>query len=834
MLRIVILFFFATSFAYSNTEVKGVVLDEFGAPVAYANVIFKNSQIGTITNEDGQFSIEADANYKFLVVSFMGFKTQEISLKKRITTNLKVTLIEESSQLNEVIVRVKPKKALSKKENPAYKILKKIWANKKENGLKLVKAYEYEKYTSVELGLNSLDSSFLKKALKKDYESLIKKIKVDKVKDSYSIPMYLTETVEKVYGNNTLHKEKIDIKAERNSGIAQVGFAMDRIGNTFNTIDVYQNNMVILTKGFVSPISTEGYGVYHYVLSDSTELADYKTYTIHFFPKEDGDLLLEGSFTVADQTYALTDINMRTNKDINLNLVRNLYFEKKFQLLNDSIYLPKQDIYEGDFTVFSKKEKEKGLFIKKTINFTDYVIDEPKSSEFYDKKIVKSRANQFKKNEEYWEENVDTSADLKNTQDLIKDLKNNSKIKSISGLVNTISSGYLNLFGNIQLGSLWTTFGNNDIEGKRLRVGFRNFKTTEDRFRTNSFFALGFRDKKFKFGIESKYLLVGNPRIVVGASYMDDYEQMSLKLLQVNDLLTNNYGNVALFSRGENFSLTHIKRASANIDLAITNNFHIGVSGVHQRASDIVPEKFNISYVDPDTGNILNNATDFSTNFTLIYTPNRNVYGYGVEQRFGKNVFPTTIVKYSKGMKGVSESQFNYHKIQFTHNQPIVLGKFGILNASLEGGKTFGTVPLTSLSPVLANQSYSTVVNTFSLLDYYDFVTDTYVTGHFEHHFNGFIFNRIPLMKKLKLRSLTFLRATHGTISDDNKAINRSSIIYNTPNKVYMEYGFGIENIGYGNLRPFRLDFIWRNDFNDVNGVRNPKFGVRVGIQPGF
>lgn len=834
MLRIVILFFFATSFAYSNTEVKGVVLDEFGAPVAYANVIFKNSQIGTITNEDGQFSIEADANYKFLVVSFMGFKTQEISLKKRITTNLKVTLIEESSQLNEVIVRVKPKKALSKKENPAYKILKKIWANKKENGLKLVKAYEYEKYTSVELGLNSLDSSFLKKALKKDYDSLIKKIKVGKVKDSYSIPMYLTETVEKVYGNNTLHKEKIDIKAERNSGIAQVGFAMDRIGNTFNTIDVYQNNMVILTKGFVSPISTEGYGVYHYVLSDSTELADYKTYTIHFFPKEDGDLLLEGSFTVADQTYALTDINMRTNKDINLNLVRNLYFEKKFQLLNDSIYLPKQDIYEGDFTVFSKKEKEKGLFIKKTINFTDYVIDEPKSSEFYDKKIVKSRANQFKKNEEYWEENVDTSADLKNTQDLIKDLKNNSKIKSISGLVNTISSGYLNLFGNIQLGSLWTTFGNNDIEGKRLRVGFRNFKTTEDRFRTNSFFALGFRDKKFKFGIESKYLLVGNPRIVVGASYMDDYEQMSLKLLQVNDLLTNNYGNVALFSRGENFSLTHIKRASANIDLAITNNFHIGVSGVHQRASDIVPEKFNISYVDPDTGNILNNATDFSTNFTLIYTPNRNVYGYGVEQRFGKNVFPTTIVKYSKGMKGVSESQFNYHKIQFTHNQPIVLGKFGILNASLEGGKTFGTVPLTSLSPVLANQSYSTVVNTFSLLDYYDFVTDTYVTGHFEHHFNGFIFNRIPLMKKLKLRSLGFLRATHGTISDDNKAINRSSIIYNTPNKVYMEYGFGIENIGYGNLRPFRLDFIWRNDFNDVNGVRNPKFGVRVGIQPGF
>ncbi|QWX84492.1 carboxypeptidase-like regulatory domain-containing protein [Cellulophaga sp. HaHaR_3_176] len=834
MLRIVILFFFASSFLHAKTEVKGVVLDEFGSPVVYANIIFKNSKIGTITNEKGEFSVESDINYKTLIISFIGFKTQEVILKKRLTTNLKIILIEESSALNEVIVRVKPKKALSKKENPAYKILQKIWANKKENGLKLVEAYEYEKYTSVELGLNSLDTTFLKKALKKDYNSLLKKIKSDKAEGKYTLPLYLTETVEKVYGNNILNKEKVDITAERSSGIAEVGFAMERIGNTFNTLDVYQNNMVILTKGFVSPISTEGYNVYHYVLSDSTDLADYKTYTIHFFPKEDGDLLLEGSFTVADLTYALTDINMRTNRDINLNLVRNLYFEKKFKLLNDSIYLPKQDIYEGDFTVFSKNEEEKGLFIKKTINFTDYIIDTPKSNEFYDDQIVKTRANQFKKNKEYWEDNVDRSTEVKNTQGLIKDLKNNSKIKSISGLVNTVSSGYLNLFSNIQLGSLWTTFGNNDIEGYRVRVGFRNFKTKEDRFRTNSFIALGFNDKKLKFGIESKYLLIGDPRIVVGASYMDEYEQMSLKPLQINDLLTDNYGNVALFSRGENFSLTHTKRASANVDVAITKNLHVGISGVHQRASDIEPEKFNIGYLDEKTERILNNATDFSTNFTLVYTPNRNVYGYGVEQRFGENIFSTTIIKFSKGIKGVSESQFDYDKIQFSHNQPIVLGKFGILNASIEAGKTFGTVPLTSLTPVLANQSYSTVVNTFSLLDYYDFVTDTYVTGHFEHHFNGFIFNRIPLMKKLKLRSLGFLRATYGTISDKNKSINRSSIIYNTPNKVYLEYGFGIENIGYGNLRPFRLDFIWRNDFNDVNGVRNPKFGVRIGIQPGF
>ena len=51
---------------------------------------------------------------------------------------------------------------------------------------------------------------------------------------------------------------------------------------------------------------------------------------------------------------------------------------------------------------------------------------------------------------------------------------------------------------------------------------------------------------------------------------------------------------------------------------------------------------------------------------------------------------------------------------------------------------------------------------------------------------------------------------------------------------LYWEYGFGIENIGLGNFRFIRVDFVWRNDFNDVNGVRNPKFGVRIGIVPSF
>ena len=105
---------------------------------------------------------------------------------------------------------------------------------------------------------------------------------------------------------------------------------------------------------------------------------------------------------------------------------------------------------------------------------------------------------------------------------------------------------------------------------------------------------------------------------------------------------------------------------------------------------------------------------------------------------------------------------------------------------------------------------------------------------YLEHHFNGLIFNRIPLLKKTKWRSLILARMAYGTLSEENRAVSASNIAYNPPEKIYWEYGFGIENIGIKNLRPIRVDFIWRNAFSSHNGLDNPYFGVRFAVRPEF
>ena len=833
--KTLLLLFFISLISSAQTKVSGVVLDQKKQPVPFANVSFKGGE-GVQTDDNGKFVLTSKKNRASIAASFIGYIQKEISLTQAETINMVIVLEEEKNQLKEIIVLKKPKKHLSKKENPAYRILQGIWANKKRNGLRLVKAYDYKKYTSIAIGLSNLDSIFMKKTLGKAYDSVIHIIEHDKKIQKYNVPIYLKEINEVVYGNTALGKEKIDKLAERSVGVGQQGFIFDRISNAFAAIDIYENDIVLLNKNFISPISERGYGVYEYVLRDSiVDENNKKSFQIYFFPRQSGDLVFEGNFKVTDKTFAISNISMKVNKGINLNLVRNLSIEKDFRIENDSMYLPDRDFYEGDFTLLTKNDDEKGLFVRKNIVFSDYDLNPKHEIPFYSETKIQSLRNEFDKDDDYWNGIKTKDNSLIESRKIIDELKNNPKIKRITGLINILATGYVNIGHNLQFGSLYNVIANNDIEGLRLRAGFRTFKTVDDLFRTHFYGVYGTKDKHFKYGIEAKYLISQSPRIVIGASRIDDNLQFGGTTLNVNDLWVGNTNTNLLINRGLNNFISKVEKNSIMTNFGFTNNFRIILSATQQKITSAAPENiFNIDY-GSDASTAQTKLTDFNTSIALVYTPNRFVYGFGVEQRFGRSLYATSTLKLNKGISGIAGSQFNYHKIQFSFEKPVILSNFGILDTYFEVGKTFGAVPLPLLSAVPANQGYSVVPKTFILLDYFDMVTDSYIMAHFNHHFNGLIFNRLPLLKKINLREVAFYRCVLGSVSDDNVNLNKSLITYASPNKkVYAEYGFGIENIGYGNFRPIRLDFVWRTNFIDVNGLESPKFGVRIELRPEF
>lgn len=825
--------FFTLSIAlHAQLKITGQVLDSDNEPLPYVNIYFTNTTNGTVTDFDGRFELITTKKRGKIEISFVGYETQSLKYNPK-KTHFKTVLIEASNTLDEVVIVVKPKKRLKKKENPAYRILKEIWSRKKKNGLKLVKAYQYQKLQTTEIGLNNLDSIFLKTIFKKEYTKVIEELPPNDDGINYYIPLYLSETVKNIYGNNLINAEREDIEAEKNEGVSKQGFIFDRMSNTFNDIDFHQNNVMVLKKSFVSPISTTGFETYDYVLHDSIIVDKKKFYSIYFFPRRNGDLAFEGNFLVADKNFSITKIKMRVHKDINLNFVRKLSFEKEYIIKDDSIYLPKKDIYIGDFTFTDKDESNKGLTIKKTSEYSKYEFDKELPNAFYAENILRYKPKQFNQTAQYWD-SISTSSVKKDTYELINSVKNKKKIKQITGVLNTLSTGYIDLGANFQFGQYWNTIVKNSVEGLKIKLGFRTFKTPDDRFRLSGFLGYGTKDKRYKFGTEVKYLVSYKPRIAVGISYLNDIEQLGGKLLSTNGLNANVFDPNALFSRGDNFFLSKVKRTAIKFDIEIKKNLHFGISAAHNIIESASPKDFKVDYLDQNNA-IQSEVTDVSTDIYIAYTPGRFQYGFGVEQKMGKNLFPSLVINYHKGFKGLLNGTFNYDKIQFKYNQPILLGKLGLLIATIDAGKTFGTVPVTLLSPIPANQTYWITKNTFSLMNYYDFVTDTYISGHFEQHFNGLILNRIPLIKQLKLRSLITFKTVYGTISDENIAINRSNIQYVAPtDKMYYEYGFGLENIGYKNIRPLRVDFIWRGEHTSINGLPSPKFAVRIGIKAGF
>ena len=448
----------------AQTKVSGTVYDQDKQPVAFANVLFKNSTEGVISDFDGNFLLQSENDHSAIVVSFVGFETTELNLKSKISTGLEIVL-QTGFALDEVLIVNKPKKRLKKKENPAYKIMRGIWAHKKKNGLSLVEQYEYKKYASTEIGLNNIDQKFLKTLLRDDYDSVVSIIKQDKRNKKFFVPIYLNEKIQNVYGDNTLNKTLELIQAEKQIGIQQDGFVFDRISNIFKEINVYDNNIELLNRSFVSPLSTEGFGSYDYVLQDSIVSNARTKYRIYFFPRKEGDLVFEGNFVVTDSIFAVNAISMKVNSKINLNLIRNLYFEKTFSIENDSVFLPQNNVYEADITLLTKNDKEKGLYVKRTETFENYDFTNKKTAEFYDGKVVQYRQDQFEKSDAYWEENLPENINNSDSESVLSNLNDNKKIKNITGLIRTLSSGYFKVSNFIEFGSIWNTIAVNDVEG---------------------------------------------------------------------------------------------------------------------------------------------------------------------------------------------------------------------------------------------------------------------------------------------------------------------------------------------------------------------------------
>ncbi len=785
-------------------------MDETGEPVAFANVIFKNSSVGTITNDNGRFYLESQERHTALLVSFIGYQTEEVPLDASVTYNMEITLLE-GEQLDEVVVYVGKR---SKKNNPAIDILKKIWAKKRINGVRKFRQYQYDKYEKIEFDLNSIDSALMKSKVFKGLEFVFADLDTSRITGKTYLPIFLNEAFSKIYGNNELNEEREDVLGNKNSGFSSNQAIVAFVEDLYSDYDVYENYLKFFDKSFTSPLSRTGVDVYNYILSDSAFIDNKWCYRIIYYPRRKNELTFKGDFWVNDTTYALKKINLEVTKSANINWVKEIYIEQDFEVVNDSVFLLKRDYMLTDFS-FSKKEKSKGMYGKRTTVYDNYKFDLPQPKSFYKTASDPFDPVVFERDSTFWQTNrlESLNKDESGIFKLLDTLKTVPKFNTYYNIVSILGSGYVEIDKwNLDIGDIYSTFGYNDAEGIRLRGGARTFFGQNDPWRLEGYMAYGFDDRKFKHGFSAKWLLDRKSRLIISGGNRRDIEQLGLSLTATNDVMGRSIASSSVFTVGSNTRLTNINLSTFNVEVEPLTNFRIRFGGSLRTLSSALPLAFNLDYVDPasPTG-ISSEVKQFDLNTTLIYTPGKRTIGYGVERREINDNYATLLFNYTKGVDDFLESDFNYEKVQFSYTQPWQIGGFGRLMSTVEIGKTFGELPLGLLNVVPGNQTLFTIYNTFPNLDFYEFVTDTYTSLHLEQNFNGRFFSRIPVIRNWDLREIVGLRGVWGQLSDENIALNSpTNIPLVAPSeKIYWEYSIGIGNI----FRIFRIDFNFRGNY---------------------
>ncbi len=821
MKKILFNLFFLFAFAstiFAQTKVSGVVIDKLNKPVSFANVAFKNSSEGAVCNEDGVFYLESKKTYTTLIVTSVGYSDKEIELEKAVNYNFKIKLNAVESLKEVVIYRGKT----SKKNNPALDILKKIWERRRKNGLHLFSQYQMEKYEKIEFDMNTIDSAYMKKKLFNGMEFIFKHVDTSKITGKTYLPIFINEALSDVYGDNKLKKVKEKVKANKTSGFNGNQQILSFVNDLYTDFDVYDNHLTFFDKSFTSPISTTGIDVYNYVLRDSAVVDDKWCFNIVFYPRRPNELTFKGDFWVSDTTFALKNINMAATRSANLNWVKDIYIEQEFEVLNDSVFLLSKDYMMADFAL-NKKENSKGVYGKRTTFYRDHKFNSEKPEKFYKEEVNFYDKEVYNKSDEYWQENrfEKLTKDEKGIYKMLDTLQTVKKFQKIYSLVEILDSGYIN-HGNLDYGPIYAMFGQNSVEGLRLRTGVRTYFGPNDPWRLQAYIAYGFKDDKFKYGVTGKWMVEKKNRVIIAAGNRRDIEQIGASLTTTNDILGRNYASSGLLTFGSNDKLTNVNLSTIEVEIEPIKNLTFGTGVTYRTLISASPEFSLDFYTDLSQTTIKSQVKQSEINLKVEYTPNRKPIGFAVERYNADSPFTSVFVNYSQGFKGLLSSDFEYKKLQFYYKQPIIIGPLGRSNIIVELGKTFGYIPLGLLSVVPGNQSLFNISNTFSNLKYYEFVTDQYVTLKWDHDFHGRFFARIPFMRKLNWRENIGVKSVYGTVSDENRMINASGLVYNAPEKVYWEYSAGIGNI----FKFFRIDFSWRGNYLEMPDAN--KFATKI------
>lgn len=822
--------------ANAQTVVKGFVKDAITKqPMPFVSVYFKDGK-GVSTSDDGSFSIETrNPSLTTLIFSYTGYIKVTKQIKPGTEQELNIEL-EMTNSLKEVVVK-RGRGKYRNRNNPAVELIDKVIENKEKNRISSYDYVQYQQYEKLALSLANKPEKIARNKLFKNYKFILENVDTSSVEGKSLLPIYIEESISNKYFRKNPAAEKTyklgDKKVNYGDFFDAAGIST-YLNSLYADINIYDNNIALLNQQFLSPIADIGPAFYRYYIRDTTELDGIKLIRLYFTPKNPNDLIFRGTmFITLDGNYSIQKIDMTISKKANLNWTRELKIKQDFEKGPDGRYHVIKSDMLTEFVLVNSSSGS--MFGERTVSFKDFKINEPAPDSIYKGKDIVDQIGPSSLTDSFWVNNRHTP--LSNVEARayynIDSLHNMKSYKTFMTVATALFTGYV-VLNKYEIGNTNTFYSFNPVEGFRLRLGGRTTPKFNRNIYFENYFAYGFKDQQWKYGAFATYSLnhksiYSFPLNYIRLGYQYDMKipGQELQFVQEDNFLLS-------FKRGKNdkwiynriFTLQHVREFGKNVSLTF------GYKNNQQTpAGAIRYDKYT------NAGDTLNipNLTTTELSAELRWAPNEQFY-QGKNYRIPIiNKYPIFKLRYIAGIKGLTGGQYTYHNLNLYAEKRFYMSQLGYTDVTMEAGKIFGTVPFPLLTIHRANQTYGYQLNSYNLMNFLEFVSDKYYAANFDVHFNGFFLNKIPLIRKLKLREVGSFKILYGNLSDQNNP-NKNHDLYGFPkdpetglpytftlnNKPYIEASVGLGNI----FKLFRVDLVRRITYKDNPNVST--WGIRT------
>lgn len=798
-----------------------------GEGIPFASIAVKGLTNGTTSDADGRYKLQSKQLADSIQVLSLGYQTRTYPLTGATTQVIDAQLIATATKLQEV-------KVYAKGGDPAYRVIRETVRRRDQFNPAQLSAYQYDSYTKIEGYINNFGQKRKKNRRPGPINRLLGKLpSITDENGLPAVPVFISETFSNFFARSKPEKVKEKVLKSRVTGvgISDGGLIAQLTGASFQQYNFYRNSIYLFLKDIPSPIGAQWETVYTFRLKDTVAVNDAVCYEIEFTPKRASDLAFTGTVWIDTLRMALAQVDAHVDKKANINFVDELHIEQNWETLPSGLRFPTQTQVTIDTE--QPTPRAPGGLVRFFSTARNIVENQPKDVGFYDPSI--ELADDYRQADPtYWKSVRPDSLSPSEwrAMQVVDSVRNVPIIKVAGEIIKLGVIGYKPIDKlHIDIGPLLYSYANNNVEGNRFRLGMRTNTGFSRKWLLSGYLAYGTLDQTFKYSANIEYIASRKPWTVFGVRRTYDLERIGVS--------ADNIGNNSLFAAYSRFgtirrpyyqeeNLAYFRREMGRgftQTLAIRNRtfeplFPFAFQPQTRDRDQTIRDSYRVSE--------LISETRFAPDEVILQNDNVRVSTGAVRK-------PIFTLRYTLGVRNLLGGDFTYHRVALTMKHSFRMGVLGRSYYSLGAGIIPSTVPYPLLYTPLGNESVFYVGNAYNLMNYFEFVSDRWATAQYEHNFGGLLFNRMPLLRRLKWRELVTAQVLVGSVSGSNLAMipgtdaqGRTVEGFNSLGRTpYIEVGYGIDNI----FKVLRVDAIHRLTYRDNltrTGIPVTPFAIKL------